>query len=418
MRVRIHRGAQEIGGSCVELESDGSRIVLDVGWPLDQELNADPPLPLVPGLAEGDDPGLLGVLISHPHLDHWGLLSKVHPDVPVFIGEDAARILRESMFFSPAGCDIAPAGFLRHEQPFDLGPFRITPYLADHSAFDAYSLLIEAGGKRLFYTGDLRAHGRKRALFERLVRSPPPDVDVLLLEGTVIHPDGGSRSGPDEDAVERALRDEFQRTQGLALVAFSPQNVDRLVSVYKAARDASRVFVTDLYAHTVARATGNTRIPQAGFPHLRVYVQHRHRVKIKKAGEIWRVEAPAVKRARIYPEEIAADPAGHVMLFRTSMIRDMEYIGALGDAALVWSMWSGYLKKDPTLTLIRAFTRRHNIRQTIHHASGHASLSDLQRLVEAFDPARVVPIHTFGSDRYPEHFPRVDARGDGEWWSI
>lgn len=35
MRVRIHRGTKEIGGTCVELESQGKRIVLDVGLPLD-----------------------------------------------------------------------------------------------------------------------------------------------------------------------------------------------------------------------------------------------------------------------------------------------------------------------------------------------------------------------------------------------
>ena len=34
MRARIHRGAHEIGGSCVELEADGCRLVLDVGRPL------------------------------------------------------------------------------------------------------------------------------------------------------------------------------------------------------------------------------------------------------------------------------------------------------------------------------------------------------------------------------------------------
>jgi Cft2 family RNA processing exonuclease len=35
MQVRIHRGAAEIGGSCVELESGGARLVLDIGLPLD-----------------------------------------------------------------------------------------------------------------------------------------------------------------------------------------------------------------------------------------------------------------------------------------------------------------------------------------------------------------------------------------------
>jgi ribonuclease J len=58
-------------------------------------------------------------------------------------------------------------------QGFDIGPFRVTPFLVDHSAYDAYGLLIESGGKRLFYSGDFRAHGRKGMLFDRLIAQPP-----------------------------------------------------------------------------------------------------------------------------------------------------------------------------------------------------------------------------------------------------
>jgi len=32
--LTIHRGAEEIGGSCVELESQGARILIDFGLPL------------------------------------------------------------------------------------------------------------------------------------------------------------------------------------------------------------------------------------------------------------------------------------------------------------------------------------------------------------------------------------------------
>ena len=35
MKIRIHRGTEEIGGTCIEVESDGRRIVLDLGLPLD-----------------------------------------------------------------------------------------------------------------------------------------------------------------------------------------------------------------------------------------------------------------------------------------------------------------------------------------------------------------------------------------------
>jgi len=68
--------------------------------------------------------------------------------------------------------------------PFTLGPFTITPYLADHSAYDAFSLLIEAGGRSLFYTGDLRGHGRKATAFERLLADPPSPIHAILMEGT------------------------------------------------------------------------------------------------------------------------------------------------------------------------------------------------------------------------------------------
>ena len=54
----------------------------------------------------------------------------------------------------------------------------------------------------------------------------------------------------------------------------------------------------------------------------------------------------------------------------------------------------------------------------IHHASGHAFITDLQRLVGALAPTRVVPIHSFAGDRFEHFFPRVERRRDGEWWEV
>jgi ribonuclease J len=86
MRVRIHRGAQEVGGACIEVESSGSRIVLDVGRPLDAPREEFVPLPDVTGLRD-QNASLLGLIISHGHQDHWGLIDQLSKGVPVFIGE-------------------------------------------------------------------------------------------------------------------------------------------------------------------------------------------------------------------------------------------------------------------------------------------------------------------------------------------
>ena len=75
--------------------------------------------------------------------------------------------------FTPSGGTFENVIHLEDRKPIELGPFRITPYLMDHSAYDSYAVLIESDGQRVFYTGDLRGHGRKAALFERLVAHPP-----------------------------------------------------------------------------------------------------------------------------------------------------------------------------------------------------------------------------------------------------
>lgn len=187
MHARIHRGATEIGGSCVELRCDGQTILLDLGRPLWAARDDQIPLPAAIGLGE-PGPLPLAVVISHGHQDHWGLVPDLPDEIPVWIGKGAADVLRTAQFWG-TGVNLEESGHLTHREPFQIGPFTITPYLADHSGFDAYSLLVEAGGTRLFYSGDVRGHGRKHRAFEWLLDDPPTDVDVLMLEGTNLSPD-------------------------------------------------------------------------------------------------------------------------------------------------------------------------------------------------------------------------------------
>ncbi len=169
MQVCIHRGTKQIGGTCVEIEASGSRIIVDLGLPLDA-VAADPALiPQISGLRE-DDPSLLAIILSHGHRDHWGLISKVRPGIPIVMGKATERIMRAAADFVPDA--FAPNAWrhLESGKPLQIGPFTITPHLVDHSGFDAYALEIEAGGRRVFYSGDLRAHGRKSKLFELMLR--------------------------------------------------------------------------------------------------------------------------------------------------------------------------------------------------------------------------------------------------------
>jgi ribonuclease J len=409
----IHRGAHEIGGSCVELACDGQRLVLDLGLPLDAALDDDVPLPAIAGLAEGD-PSLLGLVITHGHPDHYGLATRAHPDLPVYVGKATSRILAEATFFTPMGATFRPRGFLVDRQPLELGPFQMTPFLVDHSAFDAYAVLVEAGDRRLLYSGDLRAHGRKASVFERLL-AEPPTVDSLLLEGTRVSDDGRRIGAADEREVEERTVELCRATSGLVLALYSPQNLDRLVSVYRAAKRTGRLFVVDLYAASIIAATGRATLPQPSWEDVRVFVPRSQRVRVKREEAFERVAA--VRQARLYPEQLA-ERAGQLLLtFRASMAAELEQAGCLDDAAALWSMWPGYLEQQSGVELRRWLDEK-GIPLTITHASGHATAADLQRLVAALKPERVIPIHTAAPERYESLFPCVERHDDGEWWPV
>jgi ribonuclease J len=417
MRVRIHRGAKEIGGTCIEVEAQGKRMVLDVGRPLDAEPGEVVPLPDVAGIADGSDLNLVGLLISHGHQDHWGLIDQVSPKVSVYIGEGAANILREAKFFSRAGIDLAPAGYLRHRQQLYVGPFQLTPFLNDHNGFDTYSVLVEADGKRLFYSADFQGHGRKSAIFKEMLRRPPRDVDVMLMEGTNVREDDDGTTHPEvsEREVELAIARQASKSQGMTLVTYSSQNIDRLVTLYRVAKRTGKKLVVDLYTATMAAATERESIPTPGWDHLLVFVPNLQRIRIAKTNAFERLEP--IKPFRIFPEALRARRTELIMTFRMSMARELERADCLDGASAVWSMWPGYLQR-PAEQPYPDFLQRHGIQLEIHHASGHAYLDDLKRLAEAVSPKRLVPIHSYASDRFGEHFRNVEPHDDGIWWDV
>ncbi|NYZ11608.1 MBL fold metallo-hydrolase [Azospirillum sp. RWY-5-1] len=414
MRVCIHRGAKQIGGTCIEIEAGSRRIAFDICLPLDAADDTASMLPAVPGFRDPDD-SLLAVVISHPHQDHYGLARHLRPDLPIMIGGAADRILKAAACFIRSGVSFQNLIPLRDRRVVEIGPFRVLPLLVDHSAYDAYSLLAEADGKRLFYTGDFRVHGRKAALVERLIEHPPAGVDVLLMEGSSIGRLDEDDSFPTEDDLEHEFVDAMHATKGTVLVYASGQNIDRLVTVFRACRKTGRQLVIDLYTAEVLRATGNDRIPQGWWSGVRVFLPHRQRVWAKR-NELFDL-VPRYRANRIDPEELASAASTTTALFRPSLCEDLDRANCLAGASVIYSMWSGYLRDERSEPFLK-WLDRHCLPMVKVHTSGHASVRGLKRLADAIRPRRLVPVHSFSPDRYSDYFDNVDIRGDGEWWEV
>jgi len=414
MKICIRRGAKQIGGTCIEIESQGKRLVLDIGQPLDNPDAESVEMPQVEGLKTPDD-SLLGVVLSHPHLDHYGLAFRVPPSTRFLMGAATERILEASAIFTPSGGTFRNVTHLENGNTLPLGPFKITPYLMDHSAYDSYAVLVEGDGNRIFYTGDLREHGRKGSMFTRLVTHPPPGVDVLLMEGTTIGRNNSEKGFPTENDLQKEFERIFRTTKGMPLVWCSGQNIDRLVTVFKAARRCRRQFIIDMYTAEILRATGNSKLPQADWDGISVFLpefQKRRIVRIGKASV-----ANKYRPYRIFPEDLAAAAKNSVMLFRPSMMIDMKNADCLDGVCLVYSMWDGYLAEEKTKPFLKWLKER-RIPMHKFHTSGHASVRGLQRLRKAFAGAVVCPIHTTDPMAFTQLFKNVRVLTDGEHFDI
>jgi ribonuclease J len=415
MEVCIHRGTHEIGGSCVELKAQGKRIILDLGLPIDAEANDKQYLPHIPGLdSAGSD--ILAVIISHPHLDHYGLLKHIHEDIPIIMGEAARRIIEAAAPFMPGNMRQTMKGSaLQHGKVLSVGPFSVTPYTVDHSGYDAYALLLEADGKRIFYSGDFRTHGRKGKVSEHLINNPPKDIDVLLMEGSSLGRIQTDEPFPSEQEMETQLCEQFRKTKGLSLVHTSAQNIDRVVSIFRACKKTEKTLVIDVYTAAILEATGNEHIPQSDWPDIALYVPQSQRLQIKKNK--WFDLLKKHSANRIFAKDVQKDVSRYVILFRPLYIHDLEKAGVLENAIYVYSQWEGYLERE-SFASVRAFLERNKIKKSNIHTSGHASLPDLKRFAAAINAKKLIPVHTFQPEQYDALFSNVETKKDGESWIV
>ncbi len=429
MRLTIHRGCKEIGGSCVELATDSTKIIIDVGLPLvdadrepfDRTAYRDKSLPEllkakvappVPGLfMEGNRPN--AILLSHAHLDHVGLLEHTPEDVPVYATAGTSKMMLAGGVF--AGQKPLPRD--RHQEitdrkTFEVGDIKVTPFSVDHSCYGAMAFLVEANGRKLLYSGDLRFHGRKPGMIKSLIKEVAPmKIDALVMEGTHFGSQRPARKT--EYELEDDIVEHIRTAPGLVLASFSPIDVDRLVTYLKASMRTGRTFVVDAYtAFVMYLVHKEIKLPDPRSADcLRVYYnQSFQRRNNQKLQDMF-------ARNRIELNEVLASPEQHVLCFRTSNLR-LDFEGQLPEKLRVlYSYWSGYLEKPDWVDLQKHLA---DVGGDFipAHTSGHIYVEDIIRFVEGIDAKSMFPIHTFEPDKFADYFPSVHCLNDSETITI
>ena len=426
MKITIHRGTQEIGGSCVELIAANSRILIDFGMPLVkknkerfepsilegksvEELEELSILPKIDGLYKDENKSIDAILISHSHLDHYGLLGYVHPDIPIYLSEGAKELIDITNLFVHREVKNLNVKLISNRESFVIGDFRITPYLVDHSAFDALAFLVEVEGKRLFYSGDFRGHGRKSVLFKQMIENPPKNIDCLLMEGSMLG--RGKQLYKNENEIENRIVEILNENNNITFFWLSSQNIDRIVSAYRACLKTDSIFVIDLYtAYILDKLNKISKgVPCFDWKNIRIKYYRSHASVI--ADNVSKDILYRYKISKIDMPEINKKKNKILMLVRDNSLFPIivDKIDNTSGSKFIYSMWEGYLTDK-----FKDYCNEQEIAIEQVHTSGHAELEDLKKFASALNSKKLIPIHTFDKEEYPELFKNVQILEDEE----
>ncbi len=234
----------------------------------------------------------------------------------------------------------------------------------------------------------------------------------MLIEGTRIIPQSDTAFSREQD-----LEDEFvwvvKETKGIVLVTTASQNIDRLVTIFKAARRTERILVIDIYTAEVLDSLKDyPRIPKASWGGVRVSLSGPIAKRLKETGreDIIRKHRENIMR---WPK-INERREKSIVLIRGSMIGPVKKFIDLKEAVWIYSLWPGYLEKSESLKRLKDYLDSAGVPVKYLHTSGHASLADLKRLVHALSPKTLIPVHTFHPELFRDHFQNVRLVSDGE----
>jgi len=406
MKVRIHRGTHEIGGTCIELKADnGKTLLIDFGSPLSEEN---------PNIDYANNLKADAVLISHAHQDHYGLLEYLDEKTQIFIGEVSLGLINIVRFF------LNEKQFQNNITKFSPwrefvieNTFKIYPYLVDHSSPEAFSFIIEADNKRVFYSGDFRATGHKNKVFSKFIENPPKNIDLMLIEGTMAKRD--NQKFETEEQIFESMYEIFKQQKNVSFVISSAQNIDRFVSVFRACKKANKTVVVDIYNSLILDLVKTTSpgLPVIEWENVKVYNNPSQKQKIKDPELLKRIAIEDVGNDVFY------NPSNFVYFLRLPNKKLVDVLKAKGEKInVIYSQWDGYLKKEHKMYFTEYVNelKESNFVNFYHiHTSGHATVDVLIQMAQVIKAKRLVPIHTEYPEQMMTYFQEAQMKGVEIW---
>ncbi|MBD3229982.1 MAG: hypothetical protein GF329_17500 [Candidatus Lokiarchaeota archaeon] len=472
MSIILYGGVNQIGGNKILIKDSGESLLFDFGLSFSDRakffndfLNPRSVngigdylyfklIPDIPGLYREDlsrpicyptteEKPVDSIFISHAHVDHFGLISFIREDIPVYASsitnkiiksyEDVVRSGIEKEFtnlkYRPYGEYIYHSKWEKLTRTFNnwkeyKGDIDIKFFNLDHSVWGAGGYIIDTSNRRIVFTGDFRQHGPRSHLTKDSMKNlEGDDIDVLIIEGTnigeedvdiktllIIEDFMGKKRGkklPSEEELKQEAFKIVNSTKKPIFIDFGLRDFDRFKTFLSIAKRCDREFVIPIKLAKHIQDLSDELDIDIQDDTISIYQEPKY-LGAYNPKEYYKWERGFLEFENIKTSEDIKENMNKSIIYI-----DYYHLKNLIDLKPENGIYI-HSTTEPFDEEQAIDFRRHlewikffGLEYHYLHTSGHARKDEIFKIIKNLDPKQIIPIHTLGSKIFEKNFQNV-----------
>ncbi|OGZ61079.1 MAG: hypothetical protein A2932_02260 [Candidatus Spechtbacteria bacterium RIFCSPLOWO2_01_FULL_46_10] len=385
LRVFNLGGLEEIGRNMSVFEYNNQALIIDMGiqFPETDMPGIDYIIPNVSYFTENKEKQIVGVIITHGHMDHFGAIPHLMPKLgnpPLYATRLTKGLILKRQFDFPESGDIKVNEFGRDDK-LKLGPFDIEFFHVNHNIPDSVGVVIHTPVGTIMHSGDFKFDhspiGDDPADLSRIVSVASSGITMLMADSTNSETPGYTIS---ESEVQKNLDEIVKNAPGRIIAATFGSLTSRIQQFINIAEKYDKYVALDGYSmktnYEIAKELGYIKVGRG------------RTVDIKDVNK--------------YPENkmivmgTGAQGEGEAVLMRIATGEHRHVQLHIGDTVIFSSSVVPGNERDvqslKDLLMTKGARIFHSKLMDIH-ASGHAQAEDLKLMFNLVKPKYLMPIH-------------------------